>query len=300
MIVELPVTTTISAQNSGPTVAILGGVHGDEYEGVIAALSLAKNLPNELISGRVLITSPAHPASWNSGKRNSPIDGADLARVFPGKPDGSATEQVAHMLTEQVIKGADVLIDLHSAGTNFDMPFLCGFNGGTHRWGKESERLAKTFSAKFTWQHDGTPAVGRSLTVAYDLKIPAIYVEGHGGRSIRYSDLHGYLDGVRRVLHGLNMLADAPQTTLDSIRVFGDGNTDKGLVAPTEGFLVTHLNVGERVSRGEVIAEIIDISGVVLSTVRATRNSYIMLLRRDAKISAGDTICITADEHGQC
>lgn len=300
MIVELPVTTTISAQNSGPTVAILGGVHGDEYEGVIAALSLAKNLPNELISGRVLITSPAHPASWNWGKRNSPIDGADLARVFPGKPDGSATEQVAHMLTEQVIKGADVLIDLHSAGTNFDMPFLCGFNGGTHRWGKESERLAKTFSAKFTWQHDGTPAVGRSLTVAYDLKIPAIYVEGHGGRSIRYSDLHGYLDGVRRVLHGLNMLADAPQTTLDSIRVFGDGNTDKGLVAPTEGFLVTHLNVGERVSRGEVIAEIIDISGVVLSTVRATRNSYIMLLRRDAKISAGDTICITADEHGQC
>ncbi len=56
MIVELPVTTTISAQNTGPTVAILGGVHGDEYEGVIAALSLARSLPNELISGRVLIT----------------------------------------------------------------------------------------------------------------------------------------------------------------------------------------------------------------------------------------------------
>jgi predicted deacylase len=60
--------------------------------------------------------------------------------------------------------------------------------------------------------------------------------------------------------------------------------------------LVTRVNVGDLVSNGDVIAEIIDISGVVLSTLLAVQNSYVMLLRRDARVHVGDTICITANE----
>jgi len=296
MPVEIPETITITGQNVGPTVAILAGVHGDEYEGVIAALSLARELPQELISGTVKIVSPAHPSAWQNCNRLSPIDGANLARVFPGSQNGSATEQLAHAITEQVIKFADVLIDLHSAGTNFEMPFLCGFHAGSHNWCKESERLANVFNADFSWHHNGEPDYGRSLTVAYEQQIPAIYVEGHGGRSIRRTDLDGYTDGVRRVLQDLKMLSAAPKFTHDSIQVFGEGNTDAGLVASIDGYLVTRVKVGDRVSSGEVIAEVIDITGVVLSTLCATQTSYIMLLRRDARVCVGDTIYITANE----
>ena len=296
MPVEIPKIITVTSQNVGPTVAILAGVHGDEYEGVIAALSLARELPQELVSGTVKIVSPAHPSAWQNCNRVSPIDGVNLARVFPGSENGSATEQLAHVINEQVIKHADVLIDLHSAGTNFEMPFLCGFHAGSHNWCKESERLANVFNADFTWHHNGEPDYGRSLTVAYEQQIPAIYVEGHGGRSIRKTDLDGYTDGVRRVLQDLKMLSAAPKNTHDSISVFGEGNTDAGLVASIDGYLVTRVKVGDRVSTGEVIAEIIDISGVVLSALSATQTCYIMLLRRDAKVSTGDTICITANE----
>jgi predicted deacylase len=296
MPVEIPEIITVTSQNVGPTVAILAGVHGDEYEGVIAALSLARSLPKELISGTVMIVSPANVTAWQNCNRISPIDGANLARVFPGSQNGSATEQLAHAITEQVIKVADVLIDLHSAGTNFEMPFLCGFHAGSHSWCKESERLANVFNAYFTWHHNGEPDYGRSLTVAYEQQIPAIYVEGHGGRSIKKTDLDGYTAGVRRVLQDLKMLSAAPNTTHDSIQVFGDGNTDAGLVTTIDGYLVTRVKVGDRVSTGEVIAEIIDISSVVLMTLYATQTCYIMLFRRDAKVSTGDTICITANE----
>ena len=189
-----------------------------------------------------------------------------------------------------------MLIDLHSAGTNFDMPFLCGFNAGANSWCQESERLANVFNADFTWHHNGAPNYGRSLTVAYEQQIPSIYVEGHGGRSIRKTDLDGYKAGVRRVLQDLKMLPTAPRVARDTIRVAGDGNTDAGLVASESGYLVTRVNVGDLVSNGDVIAEIIDISGVVLSTLHAVQNSYIMLLRRDARVHVGDTICITANE----
>lgn len=293
---EIPEIISVTSQHDGPTVAILAGIHGDEYEGVIAALSLARELPGELLSGTVKIVSPAHPAAWQSCSRISPIDDANLARVFPGYQNGSATEQVAHVITEQVIKHADVLIDLHSAGTNFDMPFLCGFNAGSNIWCQESERLANVFNADFTWHHNGAPNYGRSLTVAYEQQIPAIYVEGHGGRSIKKTDLDGYTAGVRRVLQDLKMIPTAPRVARDTIRVAGDGNTDAGLVASESGYLVTRVNVGDLVSNGDVIAEIIDISGVILSTLLAVQNSYVMLLRRDARVHVGDTICITANE----
>jgi len=296
MPVEIPEIISVTSQHDGPTVAILAGIHGDEYEGVIAALSLARELPGELLSGTVKIVSPAHPAAWHSCSRISPIDDANLARVFPGYQNGSATEQVAHVITEQVIKHADVLIDLHSAGTNFDMPFLCGFNAGANGWCQESERLANVFNADFTWHHNGAPNYGRSLTVAYEQQIPAIYVEGHGGRSIRKTDLDGYTAGVRRVLQDLKMIPTAPRVARDTIRVAGDGNTDAGLVASESGYLVTRVKVGDLVSNGDVIAEIIDISGVVLSSLHAVQNSYVMLLRRDARVHVGDTICITANE----
>ena len=296
MPVEIPEIISVTSQHDGPTVAILAGIHGDEYEGVIAALSLARELPGELLSGTVKIVSPAHPAAWHSCSRISPIDDANLARVFPGYQNGSATEQVAHVITEQVIKHADVLIDLHSAGTNFDMPFLCGFNAGANSWCQESERLANVFNADFTWHHNGAPNYGRSLTVAYEQEIPAIYVEGHGGRSIRKTDLDGYTAGVRRVLQDLKMIPTAPRVARDTIRVAGDGNTDAGLVASESGYLVTRVKVGDQVSNGDVIAEIIDISGVVLSSLHAVQNSYVMLLRRDARVHVGDTICITANE----
>ena len=55
--------------------------------------------------------------------------------MFPGAPDGSPTEQIAHLLTQRLIDGVDLLIDLHSAGANFDMPLLCGYNEGDDRRG---------------------------------------------------------------------------------------------------------------------------------------------------------------------
>ena len=206
---ELPDVTVIRGPSPGPTVAVLGGVHGDEYEGVIAATAIGRMLQTTLVRGTVRIAAPAHPAAWTARTRQSPIDGANLARVFPGRADGSATERVAHAITEHVIRGSDLLVDLHSAGSGFEMPFLCGYHGDGDN-GIESQRYADAFAARFTWRHDGVPEPGRSLTAAFELGIPAIYVEGHGGLSIRAGELQGYIDGVRRVLHLLGMLADAP------------------------------------------------------------------------------------------
>lgn len=290
---ELPTVTVIQGPADGPTVGVLGGVHGDEYEGVIAATAIARLLSGQLTCGEVRLAAPAHPAAWAARSRRSPIDGADLARSFPGRPDGSATERVAHTLTMRLMRGSDLVVDLHSAGLGFAMPFLCGYqDDGDH--GVASRRYADAFAAHYTWRHEGAPAPGRSLSAAAEFRIPAIYVEGQGGLSIRADELQGYVDGVRRVLHLLGMVADAPPAPHAPVCVHGDGNTDAGIMAPLAGYLVANHDVGDAVECGDVIARIVDVGAAPLADVVAPAAGIVMLLRRHALVAAGDTVCIVA------
>ncbi len=289
-----PRVETISAPSPGPTIAILGGVHGDEYEGVIAARWLLAHLRSKLIKGTIRVAAPAHRASWETTTRESPIDGKNLARVFPGSPDGSATEIVAYELTERVIAGADLLIDLHSAGTNYEMPFLCGFQDDGGTISDKSQHFAQLFGADFTWRHSGRPAPGRSLSIAFDLNIPAIYTEGGGGRSVRQHELLGYTDGVQRVLQSLSMVETAPPAISVSTHVIGDGNTDAGITAPTAGYLVMHVESGERCEQAQILADIIDQDGAMLCRIVAPNDGYLMMRRREARVLAGDTVLIFA------
>ena len=60
--------------------------------------------------------------------RESPSDGKNLARVFPGRPDGTLTERVAHCIFEDFIK-RDVTLycDLHTAGQDMRMIPTIGY-----------------------------------------------------------------------------------------------------------------------------------------------------------------------------
>ena len=51
--VMIPITVVGSGK--GPTVLVLGGNHGDEYQGQIAAMKLARELRPDLISGRIIL-----------------------------------------------------------------------------------------------------------------------------------------------------------------------------------------------------------------------------------------------------
>ena len=294
MTAPLPAVDVIAATRPGPIVGILGGVHGDEYEGVLAANLLRRELGAELLRGEVRIAAPAHPAAWSARTRGSPHDGTNLARVFPGEPDGGPTEQVAHLLTQRLIDGVNLLIDLHSAGANFEMPLLCGYNEGDDRRGTVSRRCADAFAAHFTWIHHAVPAPGRSVSAAYALDVPAIYVESRGGLTVRADDLQAYLDGVRRVLHDLGMLGEAPPALHRPVRVRGDGDTDAGIVAPVGGYVVVHCGVGAHLRRGELIATILHPDGAPAAEIASPRSGYVMLLRRDAHVATGDTVCIVA------
>ncbi|WP_240477350.1 succinylglutamate desuccinylase/aspartoacylase family protein [Jiangella muralis] len=281
--------TTARGQRPGPTLALLGGVHGDEDEGVLAVLQVLHELRDAELAGTVRAVAPAHPAAWAAASRTSPLDGADLARSFPGD-GGSQTAAIAAGLTDGVIADADLLVDLHSAGRRYRMPLFCGFV----QWrsgAEQSERAALAFGAPLVWAHSAV-APGRSVSVAIERGIPAIYAESSGGGSIRSDQLEVYVRGVLSVLAEFGMLpAPFRRRPVSGPRwVYDGGDLDAGVAARHDGLFVSTVNAGAVVGSGEEVGRLYSYAGELLETITTPSDGMVMFLRRQARTRAGEVL----------
>src|SRR5262249_11013626 len=111
----------------GKTLLATAGVHGDEFEGMAALRRLYEELDPRRLVGTFGAVPVANPPAFEAGLRTNPDDRQALARVFPGDPNGTVTEQLAHTLTHRLIRHADFYCDLHSAGQYYAMPPLVGY-----------------------------------------------------------------------------------------------------------------------------------------------------------------------------
>lgn len=106
---------------NGPTVLFVGGNHGGEYEGTVALLKLGRELQSNEVSGRVIILPALNLPAVLAGVRISPIDNQDMNRSFPGKPNGTISQIIAHYVHEAILPLCDAVIDLHSGGYSLDL-----------------------------------------------------------------------------------------------------------------------------------------------------------------------------------
>ena len=101
----------------GPGLLLLGGSHGDEFEGPVALSKLVHDhLEVADITGQVIVLPALNTPAVLKGTRLSPIDGGNMNRAFPGDPRGTATSRIAAFVTRELIPRADVVLDLHSGG----------------------------------------------------------------------------------------------------------------------------------------------------------------------------------------
>jgi predicted deacylase len=283
--IDLPLLRSVGATH-GPHVVILGGVHGDEYEGIAAAACVWHDLDAQALRGTVSIVPTANLPACGAGTRTSPIDGLNLARTFPGDVNGSVTERIAHSLSE-LIRTADLLIDLHSAGQHYAMPLLCGSYVADDELGRRCQAAALAFGAPIYWAHpDISP--GRSLSVALDAGIPSIYVECGGGGRVRSTDLAAYRQGVLRVLAQCGALPDVLPAAPPGMRLRSSGDVDLALAVTHRGILLEGVALLQGVRRGDVLGQVIDERGQVLETLHAPADGIVVMARRTARVCPGD------------
>jgi uncharacterized protein len=103
----------------GPVLALIAGVHGQEYTPVLALQRLRTAIDPATLGGTVILVHVANMPSF-TGRTiyYSPADRKNLNRVFPGRADGTLSERIADRITREVIDRATHLVDIHAGDGN--------------------------------------------------------------------------------------------------------------------------------------------------------------------------------------
>lgn len=285
---------TIVGQAPGPHLVIVGGVHGDEWEPMVAGRRLLTAFEPATLRGRVTIVPCVNEAAFARGTRTAD-DLLDLARICPGNDQGSVTEQTGAALAK-LIRTADYFIDMHTAGTVFNLMKLAGYGIHHDPQVQEKQRLmARAFNLPVVWGTDGR-FKGTSLSVAREKSIPAIYVENGGGGMCDPVRVDENVTGCLNVARALGMI-DGP-TPASRVKYFVEddrersGHLQSKSLATVAGYFQPLVALGDVVVLGQKVGEIVDPLGETLATLTAYTSGTVLLVRSFPSVKEGDPLMV--------
>jgi predicted deacylase len=253
----------------GPVLSVFGGVHGNEYEGPLAIRRVTKEVDPSEIRGTLICVPVANIPAYALSVRDNPLDQKNLARVFPGRLDGSISEKMAYAIVDRIIGRSDYVIDLHSMGDGWTEALsLVGYYNLPGDLGRKSHGLATMFPIETVYEMR-IPSIGRLSDAAVEKGIPAMGTECTGGGVA--SNVEAYLTGIRNVMKHLDMIKGEPEGIPERRRLirWREVKTSSG------GFLETYVEVREQVTEGEKLGEITGIFNEPVSELEAPFNGII-------------------------
>ena len=293
---QVPVTT-ITGARPGPVLALVAGNHGYEYPPVLALQKLRSQLDAAQLSGTVIMVHVANmPSFLGRTVYFSPVDGKNLNRAYPGRPDGTVSERIAFAITTQVIEQADYLLDLHCGDGNESLrPYVYQAITADAAMNREIARLGLAFGIDHILIDRNRPAdPERSLycsTTAITRGKPAVTIEsGLLGRSDAES-VTAIIDGVRGVLRELRMLADGPAPVARPVYL----EPAEVLASPRTGILYWHVERDQTVATGTLLAHITDFFGNTIAEVRSPLDGIVLYVVATPPITRGQPVaCVAA------
>jgi predicted deacylase len=278
---------------------IVSALHGDEYEACRAIQLLNIRLRGELISGRVIAFPVANPAAFKANSRTTPelLDGMNLARSFPGSPDGSLTEKIADKIWQFILQNKSTnsfLLDLHSGGQHYSYVHLSGVRDIQldSPISKISMDLARAMQIPNLWIMPATE--GTISTVAIAAGIPAIGCEMEGTGGLNDKDVEVYLKGILNVLKYTQQL----QSGEYSLQA-GDFLPIETILSPGDGFIPVFPSLKTKLKSGDEICEILDSFGNFVTKIFSPCTGEIWAVRRNPSISKNEIVALVSNERNQ-
>lgn len=237
----------------GPTLLILGGVHGDEFEGPAAIMRLAELDPAQ-ITGRLILIPALNAPAVAVSSRVSPLDGANMNRAFPGDPDGGPTAMLAHFAEHVLIPECDAVVDLHSGGkASVFAPSALATRTEDADLFARNMALARAMGLPTVWVL-GAFNDNRSVnSAAARAGVPMIAAELSGGGGTDPEVIDRTEAGLLRVMVHLGMMDGAPPPLPDALtRIVEIMDAADNLYAPADGLFDRRATAGETIEAGDL------------------------------------------------
>ncbi|MDF2997196.1 MAG: doeB [Xanthobacteraceae bacterium] len=292
---NLMTPVTVVKHGNGPTALLTGANHGDEYEGPVALVDLAATLDPKDVTGRVIILPFMNYPAFRAGRRLSPIDGANMNRIFPGRPDGTVTEKIADYIQRALVPMADLVLDFHSGGRTLDfLPFAASHILADKAQEARCREARDAFCAPYAMSMLEIDAVGMFDTAVEEAGKVFVTTElGGGGTSSARTNAIAKR-GVRNVLKHAGILEGAiehaPTVLLDM------PSSDCFVFSESEGLVEFMVDLGHDVRAGDVVARVFPTSrtGAPPVEYRSKLDGLFTARHVSGLIGMGDCLAVTA------
>ncbi len=269
----------IHGKYAGPTLLLDAAIHGDELNGVEIVRQIIEKTDASKLKGTLIAAPIVNVFGFIHKSRYLP-DRRDLNRCFPGSEKGALASRIAHTFFTKVAQQADYIVDLHTGAihrTNLPQIRACLDNA-------ETIRIAKAF---------GTPVIidaalrdGSLRAEAEKHGIPVLTYEA--GEALRFEPIAisaGVL-GITRVMQELGMLRPARKKVPESVIA----KSSSWVRADSNGILRTMVTLGDRVSKGQVLAYISSPLGHVEITMKAPKEGIVIGQQTLPLVNEGDAV----------
>ena len=282
-----------SGSRAGPTLWVQGCVHGPEVGGPVAMLRFLDGLDLAAVKGTIVAVMLANPTAFRGYARNTPGDGENLNRTFPGAAAGGHTRQTAHALMRAAMRTADVLLDLHSGGDRSVVPFYALYWNDGSPASRTAGRLARAAGTPEIWASTDGWLEGAMFANMTRRGVPALIVECGGGGQVAERHIESYLSALRGVAQAMGILPGRPPEA-GKYRVM-----DNALLVYSKkgGLFEPAVEAGDAVAEGQELGRIRDLFGDVAEVVTSPRGPawVASIRRRHMPVYSGDQIAEVID-----
>ncbi|MDQ3441910.1 MAG: M14 family metallopeptidase, partial [Planctomycetota bacterium] len=266
----LPVTV-VNGSKPGPVLALVAGVHGQEYTPVLALQRLRTAIDPASLSGAVIMVHVANMPSYLARTiYYSPADGKNLNRVFPGRADGTLSERIADVITREVIDRATHVVDLHCGDGNESLrPYTYWITTGPPDVAEAGRQMALAFGMDRIVVDRERPVDPKASVYLSNTGVtrgkPALTIESGGMAQTDNESIARIERGVAGLLRHLKMRADGPAPVTKPVLF------DRSEVVRSNftGIFYGAVEKGQTVAAGAVIGRVTDFHGKVLEEFKA-------------------------------
>ncbi len=286
----------VIGNGAGPTAILMGGNHGDEYEGPITLGELIRDLDPAEVNGRLIFLPALNLPAVVAGRRVSPVDGLNLNRTFPGDPIGTITQQISAYVSDVIFPMGDAMLDLHSGGSSLDiMPSAVIEPAPSEEHRRRNAAAALAFGAPLTVVIDNLGDPRTSTASSVRVGMTTVGTEMAGGGTVSLNALQICRRGVRNVLAHLGVLPSATPAPVEGDRkIFRIPGPPGFVYATTDGVFEPAHRLGTMVRAGEQAGRVHNLAdpGRTPETLYYQADGMVYGRRQPGRVVAGNC-CVT-------
>ena len=282
--IEIPIIVRRS-KKPGPILLLMGGMHGDEINGVEIVRRIIRNDYNKPTIGTVICIPIFNVYGFLNFSRQVP-DGKDVNRSFPGTRSGSLASQLAYHFGNEILPVIDLGLDFHTGGARINnYPQIRGLMDNP-----KNLELAKAFGARYIINSPLREKSLRREAGKIDKSI-LVYEAGESLRLRKHAIDEG-VNGALRVMKYLGMRDEAPDISADPIMI----SKSSWVRAQAAGLYYSFVRPGQEVEIGQKLGLIAGPFGEFERSVKSRVKGHVIAVNNNPVVNRGDALMHLGEE----